>query len=150
MYAGTIPATPAPPGVGTMRCHFLLLLATASCVSVFGQDTIDDRMDFANTLIQQGRYTEAIAALTKIEPFDADTDLERGKMCTGLAILRSTIGARNVRYLDGELAYAKVLKQAGMHSEAEKVHADASQSLDRLHRPECLNCAVSVWNLQNQ
>ena len=133
-----------------MRSLFLLAIALASCVSAFGQGTIGDRIDFANALIQQGHYTEAIAALTPIEPFDPGTDLERGKMRTGLAILRSIIGARNVRYLDGELAYAKVLKQAGMHSEAEKVHADASQSLDRLHRPECLNCAVSVWNLQNQ
>ena len=318
-----------------MRSLFLLAIALASCVSAFGQGTIGDRIDFANALIQQGHYTEAIAALTPIEPFDPGTDLERGKtealsglaysemgqlqkserlyekalvtlgrdnregrdyasalsflgrmridagdseggvrllrkaaqiesrlqdhaelttvylhlvaeaigqehwksarkylaaakthallagpnmeslsaaldettgwidsvtghnaeaasafkaaleiyktlygtghqltgwayllvgksnaaagdvpnalanMRTGIAILRSTIGARNVRYLESELAYAKVLEQAGMHSEAEEVHADASQSLARLYHPECLTCTVSVWALQN-
>ena len=71
-------------------------------------------------------------------------------MRTGMAILRSTIGARNVGYLETELAYAKVLEQAGMHPEAEQVHADASQSLARLYHPECLSCTVSVWALQNQ
>jgi tetratricopeptide (TPR) repeat protein len=318
-----------------MRCHLLLAIALTTCISVFGQGTIGERIDTANTLIQQGHYAEAIAALTPLEQFNSITGLERGRaetlsglaysgmgqlqkaeqlyekalvtlgrdnresldyasalsllgrlridagdsdsgqrmlrkaaqidnrlqdhsesatvylhlvagaigqmhwksarkylaaarthallagsnakslsaavdgttgwldsvtghnaeaasafrdaldvyqtlygtqhQLTGsayllvgrsmaangdvtaaladmrirMAILRSTIGTRNVLYLEGELAYAKVLDQAGMHPQAEQVHAEASQSLASLYRPECVNCTVSVWGLQN-
>jgi tetratricopeptide (TPR) repeat protein len=71
-------------------------------------------------------------------------------MRAGLAILEDTVGTRNAKYLTGELAYAKVLEQSGMHPEAEQVHAEASRSLVSLHGPECLNCTVSVWSLQNR
>jgi tetratricopeptide (TPR) repeat protein len=318
-----------------MRNHLLLAIAATSCVSVFGQDTIGDRIGSANALIEQGHYSEAIARLTTIEQLDSAADLERGRvetleglaysdlgelrraeqlyekalttlgrnnresvdyasalsllarlrinagdtesgvrllrkaaqidsrlqdhadlatvylhlvagaigqkhwkaagkyldaaktqvllagpnteplsaavdgtagwldsvtghnveaaaafkqaldiyktlygtrhqltgwayllfgrssaakgdvttaladMRTGMAILKSTIGTRNVLYLEGELGYAKVLEQAGMHREAEKVYAEASESLASLYHPECLNCTVSVWSLRN-
>jgi tetratricopeptide (TPR) repeat protein len=80
---------------------------------------------------------------------NGDVTTALANMHTGLAILKSTIGARNLLYLEGELAYAKVLEQAGMHPEAEQVHTEASQSLASLYHPECLNCTVSVWGLQN-
>jgi tetratricopeptide (TPR) repeat protein len=82
----------------------------------------------------------------------ANGDIEEGlaNMREGLAILRETIGARTARFLSGELAYAKVLDQAGMRPEAEQLHAEASRSLAGLHRSECMNCTVSVWSLQNR
>jgi tetratricopeptide (TPR) repeat protein len=80
----------------------------------------------------------------------ANGDVSTGltNMRAGLAVLKNTTGTQNAEYLTGELAYAKVLDQAGMHPEADQVHAEASRSLANLYRPECMNCTVSVWSLR--
>jgi hypothetical protein len=82
----------------------------------------------------------------------AKGDVQEGlaNMRAGLIILREAIGTQNAEYLHGELAYAKVLEQAGKHPEAEQLHAEASRSLEGLSQRECVNCTVSVWSLQNR
>ncbi|MGO9435859.1 MAG: tetratricopeptide repeat protein [Terracidiphilus sp.] len=86
----------------------------------------------------------------KASAMNGDVPAGLATMRAGLAILKDTVGTRNAKYLTGELAYAKVLEQAGMHPEAQQVHAEASWSLASLHGQECMSCTVSVWSLQNR
>ena len=65
----------------------------------------------------------------------------------GLTILEQTVGPHNPKYLVGEILYAKVLDQSGMHSEALQLQSQAQKSLDGLLNRECLKCTVSVATL---
>lgn len=65
----------------------------------------------------------------------------------GLTILEQTLGPQNPKYLVGEILYAKVLDQSGMHTEALRLRAQAEQSLQGLLNRQCTNCTVSVATL---
>jgi len=69
-------------------------------------------------------------------------------MQVGLNLLKNTVGANNVRYLTGEIAYSKLLDQSGSHTEAERVRLDAEQSLRAVYGGQCFNCSVSVSSLR--
>jgi len=73
---------------------------------------------------------------------DGLMDLKRG-----LNILGQSVGSQNPKYFVGEILYAKVLDQSGMHSEASRLRNQAEQSLEGLLNRQCVNCTVSVANL---
>jgi tetratricopeptide (TPR) repeat protein len=82
------------------------------------------------------------ALATNGQPQDGLVNLQRG-----LTILDQTVGPQNPRYLVGEILYAKILDQSGMHSEALRLRIQAQQSLDGLLNRECMKCTVSVATL---
>ena len=111
-----------------MRSHFLLAIAVTSCVSVFGQNTIGDRMDSANALIQQGHYAEAIATLTPIEEFNSVADRERGRAETLSGLAYSDIG----QLRKAEQLYEKALVTLGRDNRKNSDYASALSLLGRL------------------
>jgi tetratricopeptide (TPR) repeat protein len=76
------------------------------------------------------------------ESQDGLMDLKRG-----LTILGQSVGSQNPKYFVGEILYAKVLDQSGMHTEASRLRNQAEQSLEGLLNRQCTNCTVSVATL---
>ena len=79
----------------------------------------------------------------------ADGDVSEGldDMRAGLEIIRSAQGDHTTVLAYGELAYAKVLDQAGSHSEAQSLNREATQTLARMPQGPCMNCTVSALSL---
>ena len=61
-----------------------------------------------------------------------------------IGILDRTVGRQNPRYLLAELAYARVLDDAGSHREAAQIKSTAEPQLKDIYRRQCAGCTVSV------
>ena len=68
----------------------------------------------------------------------------------GLAILETTAGTQDLRYLAGEIAYSKLLDRSGAHAESARLATEAKQEIDSRIRSQCSNCTVSVWSFQGK
>ena len=82
------------------------------------------------------------ALATNAQSQDGLVNLQRG-----LTILEQTVGFQNPKYLVGEILYARVLDQSGMHTEASRLRNQAEQSLEGLLNRQCTSCTVSVATL---
>ena len=69
-------------------------------------------------------------------------------MRQGLTILNQTTGPQNPKYLAGEIAYATVLEQTGMHTEGSQLKSTAERSLATLVGDQCMDCTVNVAALR--
>lgn len=105
----------------------------------------------------RGQYGENAPAtgwscllLGKAQQMDRDLSGAAASMEKGLAILKQTTGTNNIRYLAGELAYSKLLDDAGSHAEAARISSAANRSMRDLGLLQCANCTVSVWTLRHQ
>jgi hypothetical protein len=65
-------------------------------------------------------------------------------MRKGLEILGKTTGTANIKYLDAELAYAKVLDASGEHAKARELKKTTEQALRELYRRQCIQCRISA------
>jgi tetratricopeptide (TPR) repeat protein len=65
-------------------------------------------------------------------------------MRKGLGILEKTAGNNNIKFLDGELAYAKVLDASGAHTQARELKTAAEEALQDLYRSQCIQCRISA------
>lgn len=70
------------------------------------------------------------------------------EMRQGLAILGRTVSDQNPHYLVAELAYSRVLDDAGFHAEAAKLKAVAKPQLNDAYRAQCAGCTVSAAALR--
>ena len=79
----------------------------------------------------------------------ADGDVSGGlqDMRTGLEIIRVAQGDHTTVLAYGELAYAKVLDQAGNHTEALSMNREATQTLAQIPQGPCMKCTVSALSL---
>jgi tetratricopeptide (TPR) repeat protein len=68
-------------------------------------------------------------------------------MRQGLGILERTAGSANVKFLEAELAYAKVLDASGAGAKARELKAAAEQALRDLYRSQCVQCRISATAL---
>lgn len=68
----------------------------------------------------------------------------------GLAIIESTSGTQDLRYLAGEIAYSKLLDRSGAHAESARLATEAKQEIDSRVRSRCSNCTVSAWSFQQR
>ena len=77
-------------------------------------------------------------------------DLNEGldAMSKGLSILKNTVGTNDVRYLIGEMTYSKLLDRSGRHVEAQRLSAEAENSLPKEVKTPCRDCSTSVWSLR--
>jgi tetratricopeptide (TPR) repeat protein len=66
------------------------------------------------------------------------------EMRKGLAILGRTMGDQNPHYLVAELAYSRVLDEAGLHPEAARIKAAATPLLKDTFRGQCVGCTISA------
>ena len=71
-------------------------------------------------------------------------------MRSGLDIIRNAQGEHATVLAYGELAYAKVLDEAGNHSEALSMSREATQTLARIPQGPCMNCTVSALSLHSR
>jgi tetratricopeptide (TPR) repeat protein len=108
-----------------MRSLFLLVIAVTSCVSIFGQATIADRINAAGALIQQGHYEEAIASLKTIEQSDSVSDPERGRVETLQGLALKQIG----HLQEAQQSYEKALG---------RLAHDSRESVDYARALSCL------------
>lgn len=86
--------------------------------------------------------------LGSAESEDGEPSKAEEVMQEGMAILDRTLGSGNPRYLEAEIAYARVLDQAGQHSRAARLKADADQSLKELSKSQCIGCTISAAALK--
>ena len=77
-------------------------------------------------------------------------DLEQGmkNIRDGLAILGSTTGTSDLKYLVGEVVYSQLLDRTGAHAESERIGAAAKQALAAKLQSQCSNCTVSAWGVE--
>jgi tetratricopeptide (TPR) repeat protein len=77
-------------------------------------------------------------------------DLEQGmkNIRDGLAILESTAGTNDLKYLVGELVYSELLDRTGAHAESARIAAVAKPALAAKLQSQCANCTVSAWGMQ--
>jgi mono/diheme cytochrome c family protein len=68
-------------------------------------------------------------------------------MRQGLGILERTAGSANVKFLEAELAYAKVLDAVGAGAKARELKAAAEGALRDLYRSQCVQCRISATAL---
>jgi hypothetical protein len=66
----------------------------------------------------------------------------------GLALTRATTGDRSLRYLRGEMAYARVLDEMGESDRAAQLRLDAQTKQATLAGNTCGNCTISVTALR--
>jgi ATP/maltotriose-dependent transcriptional regulator MalT len=66
----------------------------------------------------------------------------------GLALTRATMGDRSLRYLRGEIAYARVLDQMGESARAAQLRLDARTKQASVTGETCRNCRISVTALR--
>ncbi|MBV8140309.1 MAG: tetratricopeptide repeat protein [Deltaproteobacteria bacterium] len=69
-------------------------------------------------------------------------------MGKGLSILKNSVGIHDVKYLIGEIAYSKLLDRAGKHEEAQRLSAEAEDSLPLAFKARCRDCSTSAWSLR--
>jgi tetratricopeptide (TPR) repeat protein len=65
-------------------------------------------------------------------------------MRKGLGILEKTAGSTDIAFLEGELAYAKVLDASGAHAKARELKTAAAEALRDLYRSQCIQCRISA------
>jgi len=61
-----------------------------------------------------------------------------------LSILQQANLSNSEVYLDTQIAYAHILRDAGRHDEASRLEKEATTSLADLHRRQCSRCVVSA------
>jgi tetratricopeptide (TPR) repeat protein len=66
----------------------------------------------------------------------------------GLAILRRSPGQQSRQYIDGELAYARILDHAGAREEAMRIQSEAESSTKDMLQRQCTGCTISVAAFQ--
>ena len=64
----------------------------------------------------------------------------------GLAILETSAGKSDMKYLVGEVLYAQVLDQSGAHDESVKLGSVARKALEGKLKNQCAGCTVSAWS----
>jgi tetratricopeptide (TPR) repeat protein len=79
---------------------------------------------------------------------DAQTGIENVR--EGMTILENTAGTGDLRYLAGEVLYAKLLARQGEQAESERLASSAQQAIDSKLKKQCLNCTVSAWSFQQK
>lgn len=62
----------------------------------------------------------------------------------GLAILSRTLNHQDPRFLTAEIAYSRVLDQAGRRAEGASLRAKAEQELSTFRDSQCVDCTVSA------
>jgi tetratricopeptide (TPR) repeat protein len=65
-------------------------------------------------------------------------------MRKGLGILEKAVGSTNIMFLEGELAYAKVLDTSSSHAQARELNATAEEALRNLYVGQCIQCRISA------
>jgi tetratricopeptide (TPR) repeat protein len=65
-------------------------------------------------------------------------------MRAGLGILEKTAGSTNIKFLEGELAYAAVLNASGERAKARELKKAAEETLRDLYRSQCIQCRISA------
>jgi len=73
-------------------------------------------------------------------------DLRRAfaSMQTGLTILDRALGQKSSRYFAAELAYSRVLDEAGLHAEAGQMRAAVEKASERYYGSQCAGCTMNV------
>ena len=66
----------------------------------------------------------------------------------GLSILRRSPGPQSRRYIDAELAYARILDHAGAREEAMRMQSEAESSARRYVTEQCAGCTIDVAAFQ--
>ena len=65
-------------------------------------------------------------------------------MQSGLTILDHTLGQKNPKYFDSELAYAQVLDQLGQHAEAAQMRTAGEKPRKDYYGDQCAGCTINV------
>jgi tetratricopeptide (TPR) repeat protein len=65
-------------------------------------------------------------------------------MQTGLAILDHALGQKNPKYVAAELAYSRLLDQAGLHAEAAQMRAAGELASKDYYRRQCAGCTINI------
>jgi len=86
----------------------------------------------------------AYLLLGQVRALTGDLSRSLTEMDKGRAILGRTLNNRDPRFLSAELAYARVLDQAGRRSEAASIRTNAESQWKTLQNTQCLACTVSA------
>jgi tetratricopeptide (TPR) repeat protein len=72
-----------------------------------------------------------------------DTRSALSNMQQGLSILEHALGPKNPKYFVSQIAYSKVLDQAGSHAEAVRLRGAADQARKEFYGAQCVGCTIS-------
>jgi tetratricopeptide (TPR) repeat protein len=72
-----------------------------------------------------------------------DLQHAQSHMLEGLAILERALGRKNPKYFASQIAYAKVLDQAGAHEQAASLESEAEQASKEFYGAQCSGCSVN-------
>jgi tetratricopeptide (TPR) repeat protein len=82
--------------------------------------------------------------LGKVYAESGDFGRALANMETGLTVLDHALGQKSAKYFTAELAYSRVLDQAGMHSEAAQMRAAAQKASKDYYGSRCSGCTINV------
>jgi tetratricopeptide (TPR) repeat protein len=69
------------------------------------------------------------------------------EMKQSIAILDRSVGRRNPRYLEAEMAYARVLDRTGSESAAAQIRSETESVLKNIDHSQCVGCILSAGAL---